>query len=142
MATKSTSAFTQANAFATESDRAAFRTLLGVSSVGPKTAISVLRALPADDLARAIAAKDVTKLPGIPGIGKKTAERIVLELKEKIGGESEVAISSAAGTSSHLIARDALVELGYTVVEAEQALATVDPELPAEERIRLALRSG
>ena len=59
-------------------------------------------------------------------MGKKTAERIVLELKEKLGTEEPVPISSAAGTSTHVTARDALVELGYSVVEAEQALARVD----------------
>jgi Holliday junction resolvasome RuvABC DNA-binding subunit len=66
----------------------------------------------------------------------------VLELKDKLGADDVVPISAASGTPSHLVARDALVELGYSVTEAEHALANVDPELPAEERIRLALRSA
>src|ERR1700720_88600 len=65
--------------FATEADRGAFRTLIGVSNVGPKTALAVLGVLPADALANVIASKDLAKLTGIPGIGKKTAERLVLE---------------------------------------------------------------
>jgi Holliday junction resolvasome RuvABC DNA-binding subunit len=66
----------------------------------------------------------------------------VLELKEKLGAEEPVPISPATGTSVHVTARDALVELGYSVLEAEQALASVDPDLPAEERVRLALRQA
>ena len=74
----------------------------------------------------------------IPGIGKKTAERIVLELKGKV---TDVAAAEAP-TRESFTARDALVELGYTVVEAEEVLAQVDPDLPAEERVRLALRAA
>jgi Holliday junction DNA helicase RuvA len=94
------------------------------------------------ELRRAIALQDTARFQAIPGVGKKTAERIVLELKEKLGAEEPVPLSSAAGSSTHVTARDALVELGYTVVEAEQALAQVDPDLPAEERVRLALRQA
>lgn len=128
--------------FVDAGERELFTQLLGVTGIGPKVALAVVSGSPAADLRRAIALGDHARFQAIPGIGKKTAERIVLELKEKIGGEAEIATSPAAGTSSHLVAREALVELGYTVVEAEQALATVDPELPAEERIRLALRGG
>jgi holliday junction DNA helicase RuvA len=128
--------------FVDAGERELFTQLLGVTGIGPKVALAVVSGSPASDLRRAIALGDHARFQAIPGIGKKTAERIVLELKEKIGGDSEIAISPAAGTSSHLVAREALVELGYTVVEAEQALASVDPELPAEERIRLALRSS
>ena len=85
---------------------------------------------------------DHARFQAIPGIGKKTAERIVLELKEKLGAEDAVPISTAAGTSVHMTARDALVELGYSVLDAERALAEVDPDLPAEERVRLALRGA
>ena len=86
--------------------------------------------------------QDAVRFQAIPGVGKKTAERIVLELKEKLGAEEPVPISAAAGTAGHVTARDALVELGYSVTEAEQALATIDPELPTEERVRLALRQA
>jgi Holliday junction DNA helicase RuvA len=85
--------------------------------------------------------QDTARFQAIPGVGKKTAERIVLELKEKLADEP-VAIAAAAGTSAHTTARDALVELGYSLVEAEHALAAVDPDLPAEERVRLALRQA
>ena len=70
--------------FATEGDRLAFRTLIGVSNVGPKTAIAVLSSLPAPDLGQAIARKELGRLTSISGIGKKTAERLLLELKDKV----------------------------------------------------------
>jgi len=82
--------------------------------------------------------EDTARFQAIPGIGKKTAERIVLELKEKIGAGAPE--SGAPPSDSHIVARDALVELGYSVVDAERALAGTDPELPAEERVRLALK--
>ena len=82
--------------FATESDRLAFRTLIGVSGVGPKTALAVLGALPADALARAIAAKSLAELTQVPGIGKKTAERMVLELRDKLPQGTSTATRSAA----------------------------------------------
>jgi Holliday junction resolvasome RuvABC DNA-binding subunit len=66
----------------------------------------------------------------------------VLELKEKLGAVTEPSLAAVGDGPSHLVARDALVELGYSVVDAERALADVDPELPAEERVRLALRGA
>ena len=128
--------------FAEPAERELFELLLSVSGVGPKVALAIVSNSTPSDLRRAIALADETRFVAIPGIGKKTAERIVLELKEKLGAEDPVPISAAAGTSGHTTARDALVELGYSVVEAEQALAAVDPELPAEERVRLALRQA
>jgi len=128
--------------FADRSERELFVQLLAVSGVGPKVALAIVSGSPAAELRRAIARGDHARFQAIPGIGKKTAERIVLELKEKLGAEDPVPISSAVATSSHMTARDALVELGYSVVEAEQALAAVDPDLPAEERVRLALRQA
>ena len=128
--------------FGDADERELFTLLLTVSGIGPKVALAVVSGSPSPDLRRAIALGDHARFQAIPGIGKKTAERIVLELREKIGLVGEIDISSAAGTPAHLVAREALVELGYTVTEAEQALATVDPELPAEERIRLALRGA
>jgi len=96
------------------------------------------------ELRRAIVLEDPARFQAMPGIGKKTAERIVLELKEKLGSEDVVALpASTPGVSgTHVTARDALVGLGYSVAEAEQALARIDPDLPAEERVRLALRSA
>jgi Holliday junction DNA helicase RuvA len=128
--------------FADAAERELFTQLLTVTGIGPKVALAVVSGSPVADLRRAIALGDHARFQVIPGIGKKTAERIVLELKEKIGLEASVPVTSAAGTSGHLVAREALVELGYSVVEAEQALAALDPDLPAEEKIRQALRGA
>jgi Holliday junction DNA helicase RuvA len=129
--------------FADPAERELFLHLLGVSGIGPKVALAVVSSAPPGELRRAIALEDPARFQAIPGIGKKTAERIVLELKEKLGSEDVVVLpTGGAPSSAHVVARDALVELGYTVVEAEQALAGVDPDLPAEERVREALRSA
>lgn len=124
--------------FAETAERELFELLLSVSGVGPKVALAILSGSTPVDLRRAIVLGDETRFVAIPGIGKKTAQRIVLELKEKlgpvdIGGESPV---------EELVARDALVELGYSVPEAERALAGTDPALPPEERVRQALRAA
>ena len=130
--------------FAEPSERELFLHLLAVGGIGPKVALSVVSSAPAAELRRAIVLEDPARFQAIPGIGKKTAERIVLELKEKLGSEDVVALPSLPGApaSAHVVARDALVELGYSVVEAETALARTDPDLPAEERVREALRSA
>jgi holliday junction DNA helicase RuvA len=122
-------------------ERELFLELLSVNGIGPKVALAIVSGSPAAELRRAIVLEDTARFQAIPGIGKKTAERIVLELKEKIG-DAPVPISSAGGTQPHLVARDALVELGYSVGEAEQALATVDPSLSPEERVRQALKAA
>src|SRR2546423_234731 len=127
--------------FADLSERDLFVHLLAVNGVGPKVALAVVSGSPAAELRRAIALGDAARFQAIPGIGKKTAERIVLELKERLADEA-VPISTAAGTRPHLVARDALVELGYSVSEAEEALAATDPDLPPEERVRHALRAA
>jgi Holliday junction DNA helicase RuvA len=127
--------------FADADERELFVHLLAVNGIGPKVALAVVSGSPARELRRAIALGDAARFQAIPGIGKKTAERIVLELKERLADET-VPISSAAGTRPHLVARDALVELGYSVGEAEQALASVDPDLSPEERVRQALRAA
>jgi Holliday junction DNA helicase RuvA len=127
--------------FAEAAERELFVQLLSVNGVGPKVALAIVSGSPAADLRRAIVLEDTARFQAIPGIGKKTAERIVLELKEKLG-DAPVPISAAAGTQPHLVARDALVELGYSVGEAEQALAAVDPELPPAERVREALKAA
>ena len=125
--------------FADAAERSLFVQLLGVSGIGPKVALAVVSSASADELQRAIALDDSARFQAIPGIGKKTAERIVLELE----GSVVAAVPAPAGQAPReLVARDALVELGYSLVEAEQALAGVDPELPAEERVREALRSA
>jgi Holliday junction DNA helicase RuvA len=125
--------------FADAGERELFTQLLTVNGIGPKVALAVVSGSPAPELRRAIVLGDTARFQAIPGIGKKTAERIVLELKERLGGDDVVPVAAA---SSHVVARDALVELGYSVLEAEQALAATDPDLPAEDRVRLALRSA
>jgi Holliday junction DNA helicase RuvA len=129
--------------FTDASERELFTQLLTVSGIGPKVALAVVSGSPASELRRAIALEDHARFQAIPGIGKKTAERIVLELKEKVSLVADGATASAVDESpTHLVARDALVELGYSVLEAEQRLADVDPELPPAERVRLALRAA
>ena len=127
--------------FADAAERELFTQLLTVNGIGPKVALAIVSGSTPEELRRAIALEDTARFQAIPGIGKKTAERIVLELKEKLG-DAPIPISSAGGTQPHLVARDALVELGYSVGEAEQALAAVDPELPPEERVRQALKAA
>jgi holliday junction DNA helicase RuvA len=124
--------------FADLEERELFEQLLSVSGVGPKVALAIVSGSPPAELRRAIALDDTARFEAIPGIGKKTAQRVVLELKGKLGSEP-VAIGIAA---PHLVARDALVELGYSVADAENALAAVDPSLPPEERVRLALKAA
>jgi Holliday junction DNA helicase RuvA len=130
--------------FADAAERELFTHLLTVNGVGPKVALGIVSGSSTAELRRAIALEDTARFQAIPGIGKKTAERIVLELKGKLGTEDVTRIPAATSVDrqAELTARDALVELGYTVLEAEQALARVDPELPAEERVRLALRQA
>jgi len=128
--------------FADADERELFVHLLTVSGIGPKVALAVVSGSPSAELRKAIVLGDHARFQAIPGIGKKTAERIVLELKEKVGSDSAQALSTAGETPGHLVARDALVELGYSVLDAERALAEVDADLPAEERVRLALRGA
>jgi Holliday junction DNA helicase RuvA len=122
--------------FGEPAERELFEHLLAVSGVGPKVALAIVSGSPPADLRRAIALEDTARFEAIPGIGKKTAQRVVLELKEKLGSVA------SAPESTHLGAREALVELGYSPVEAERALANVDAELPIEEQVRLALREA
>jgi Holliday junction DNA helicase RuvA len=128
--------------FADAEERELFVHLLTVSGVGPKVALAVVSGSPAAELRKAIALGDHARFQAIPGIGKKTAERIVLELREKLGTVSDQSLAAVSDAPGHLVARDALVELGYSVVDAERALADVDPDLPAEERVRVALRGA
>ena len=123
--------------FAEPAERDLFEQLLSVSGVGPKVALAIVSGSTPGELQRAIALEDTTRFIAIPGIGKKTAQRVVLELKEKLSLEQVV-----PDGAPDLVARDALVELGYSVVEAERALAETSSELPPEERVRQALRAA
>ena len=124
--------------FADADERDLFVQLLSVNGVGPKVALAVVSGSSAAELRRAIVTEDAARFQAIPGIGRKTAERIVLELKEKLGS----VIEAPHAVRGELVARDALVGLGYSIVDAERALAGVDPDLPAEERVRQALRKA
>jgi Holliday junction DNA helicase RuvA len=120
--------------FADAAERELFEHLLSVQGVGPKVALAIVSGSSPAELRRAIALADTARFEAIPGIGKKTAQRVVLELKEKLGSLEVV------GHAPHVVARDALVELGYTVVDAERALAGVDETLSPEEQVRLVLK--
>lgn len=128
--------------FADGEERELFIQLLSVSGIGPKVALAIVSGSTPAELRRAIAREDTARFQAIPGIGKKTAQRVVLELKEKLAGSELIPIGEKGAGDTHLVAREALVELGYSLVEAEQALAQIDPELPPEERVRLALRAA
>jgi Holliday junction DNA helicase RuvA len=125
--------------FAELAERDLFLQLLSVNGIGPKVALAIVSGSPAADLRRAIVLGDTARFQAIPGIGKKTAERIVLELKEKLA-VTAIAPVAGAGTDDHVVARDALVELGYSVADAERALAETDADATPEERVRQALR--
>jgi Holliday junction DNA helicase RuvA len=124
--------------FADPAERELFEQLLSVSGVGPKVALAIVSGSTPAELRRAIAREDTARFEAIPGIGRKTAQRVVLELKGTLSAEVE----AAAEGDGHLVARDALVELGYTLGDAESVLAAIDPGLPPEERVRLALRQA
>ncbi len=110
-----------------------------MNGVGPKVALAIVSGSPPAELRRAIVREDAARFQAIPGIGKKTAERIVLELKEKLA-DGVTGLVATPSDDAHVVARDALVELGYTIADAERALAETDPDLPPEERVRHALK--
>jgi len=119
--------------FYSEQERDLFLMLLAVQSVGPKVAIAVLSALPARELTAAIAASDTAGLCKVPGIGKRTAERIIVELREKVGVQSTDggALAAAAPDDPLALARQGLLELGYGADEAQALLADAQGDDPA-----------
>jgi holliday junction DNA helicase RuvA len=128
--------------FAEVAERELFEQLLSVSGVGPKVALAIVSGYSPGELRRAIVREDAALFQTIPGIGKKTAQRVVLELKERIAPLAPVEAPHLGGGDGHVVARDALVELGYSAAEAEQRLAETDPDLPPAERVRQALRAA
>ncbi len=128
--------------FASEEERDLFLHLISVSGVGPKVAIAILSGGTPRELLRAIAAGDAKRFQAVPGIGKRTAERVIVELREKIAGElEEGAPAVAAGETEdpRALAREGLMHLGYTLSEAERLLARAEGET-AEDLIGAALR--
>ncbi|MCS6786564.1 MAG: Holliday junction branch migration protein RuvA [Thiobacillaceae bacterium] len=127
--------------FLTARERDAFRLLIRISGVGPKLALAVLSGLSVDELAQAVARQDGSRLTRIPGVGKKTAERLLLELKGRLA-DALPAAPGAAPASSRVQAEvlEALLALGYTEREAAPAVGQLPPGLSLEEAIRQALR--
>jgi Holliday junction DNA helicase RuvA len=127
--------------FASEEERDLFLDLTSVSGVGPKMAIAVLSGGTPRELMRAIAAGDAKRFQATPGIGKRTAERIIVELREKVTGEleEEVAAASSDPDDPRVLARDGLMHLGYTIGEADKLLAEAEGD-SAEVLISSALR--
>jgi Holliday junction DNA helicase, RuvA subunit len=130
--------------FLTDAERQAFRQLLKINGVGAKLALSILSGLSVDELALAVTAQDAVRLTKIPGIGKKTAERLLLELKDKLSvGEASAALLGGAHAKPALVGSDtlnALLALGYSDKEARLAVAQLPDGLPLEDSIRQALK--
>jgi Holliday junction DNA helicase RuvA len=129
--------------FSTEQERDLFLALIGVQSVGPKVALAVLSGGAPRELLAAVASGDVARLQAVPGIGKRTAERIVVELREKVGatfvGTPGEEIVITRSDDPRRLARDGLVELGFTIVEADELLRDMADDTP-EALIAQALR--
>jgi holliday junction DNA helicase RuvA len=129
--------------FASEEERDLFGQLVSVSGVGPKVAIAALSGGPTRELLRAIAAGDAKRFQATPGIGKRTAERIIVELREKVADalEEEVFVAGEGDGDPRALARDGLVSLGYAPLEAEQLLDGIDGSDP-EQLLASALRKA
>jgi Holliday junction DNA helicase RuvA len=124
--------------FLTVAERTAFRQLLKISGVGPKVALSVLSGLSVDDLSGAVAAEDAGRLTKIPGIGKKTAERLVLELRDKLPKVTSAVRAEGSAAGGDVV--NALLALGYNEREAQAAVKQLPAELPLADAIRQALK--
>jgi len=125
--------------FATPTERAAFRQLIKISGVGPRTALSVLSGMSVDDLSRAVSAQEADRIIKVPGIGKKTAERLLLELKGKLG--ADMGLTASAGSDSQSDILQALVALGYSDRDAALALKALPKDVGVSEGIMLALKA-
>ena len=128
--------------FATEGERELFLMLIGVQNVGPKVALAVLSGGAPRVLLGAIATGDVARFQAVPGIGKRTAERIIVELKERVAAAAaeEIVITRASG-DPRTLAREALVELGFSIQEADDLVDDADGDTP-EELVTGALRAA
>jgi Holliday junction DNA helicase RuvA len=126
--------------FLTQEARATFGALIGINGVGPRLALSVLSQFTPEGLAAAVGAGDVDAFTGVPGVGKKTAGRIVLELRGKLGDDWAIGGVGASGDQAELV--QALTSLGYSSAEAREAAMAVPTgdEVPLEEKVRIALQ--
>jgi Holliday junction DNA helicase RuvA len=128
--------------FATEEERDLFLMLLGVQAVGPKVALAVLSGAPPRELLRVVAAGDAARLQAAPGVGKRTAERIIVELREKVGATlPEDSITVTRSDDPATVAREALLGLGYSAAEIDGLLEGAAGQ-STEELIAQALRSA
>jgi len=125
--------------FGTDAERAAFRQLIRISGVGPRIALAVLSGLSVGDLAQAVAMQEAGRLTKIPGIGKKTAERLLLELRDKLP-KSGVIASAAATPNDGADVLNALLALGYSEKEALAAIKQLPPDAGVSDGIRAALK--
>ena len=125
--------------FLTAEERSTFRQLIRISGVGPRTALSILSGLSVSELAQAVSAQQSGRLVKVPGIGKKTAERLLLELKGKLGPELGAPAQVASDAQADIV--QALVALGYSEKEAAAALKALPPDVGVSEGIKLALKA-
>jgi Holliday junction DNA helicase RuvA len=127
--------------FSTLSAKKLFELLISVQGVGPRAAIAILSLAPPADVRNSIASADTAFISSAPGIGKKTADRLILDLRDKIGLPTHYGRpSSAAPTTPTDEALEALIALGFTLSDATKSLSGIDPTLPVESRIKLALK--
>ena len=128
--------------FATEAERELFLMLIGVQGVGPKVALAVLSGGTARELLNAIASGDTARFQAVPGIGKRTAERIIVELREKVAGKvsDEIVVRRTASDDPRTLAREGLLGLGFTPQEADGMLESAEGDSP-EDLISEALRA-
>ncbi len=129
--------------FATEEERELFLMLIAVQSVGPKVALAVLSGGPPRELLAAVAAGDTARLQAAPGVGKRTAERIIVELREKVGATATAppALAAIRSEDPRALARDGLLGLGYTPLEVDELLDGAEGDQP-EDLIAYALRTA
>ena len=127
--------------FGTAPEREAFRQLVKISGVGPRTALSVLSGMGVADLAQAVTAQDSARIVKVPGIGKKTAERLLLELKGKLGADIGSLGSAAAVGDAASDIQQALMALGYSEKDAALALKTLPKDVGVSEGIKTALKA-
>ena len=125
--------------FETSSEREAFRQLIKISGVGPRTALAILSGMSVAELAQAITLQESGRLVKVPGIGKKTAERLLLELKGKLGADIGATRSVASDAQADIL--QALVALGYSDKEASAALKALPADVGVSDGIKLALKS-